>query len=110
MEASSMRLAAVLYLLCACRPPGYGRHDIDAPPVEDGPHPVDAARDAATSCDQTFRLTGHGGATTAWVTGSFTSWGGDPAHGAIAMTLGGDMAWTTSHVFSAGSYQYKFIL
>jgi len=103
----------LLVVLAACRPPGYGdgggggggddQASPDAPPAQtDGP--------AATTCEHGFRLEGHATATSVWLTGSFTAWGGDPANGAIALTLGGDGAWTVTQTFQAGDYQYKFIV
>jgi len=53
----------------------------DAPPAQsDGP--------AATSCDHTFRLDNHASSTSVWLTGSFTSWGGDPSNGAVPRISG----------------------
>ena len=104
----------VLLALAACEPPGYGHHAVDA--AVDGTHgdgkpgSPDAAPDASNVCDHGFRLDGHGGAASVWLTGDFVAWGGDPAHGAVALTLGGDGAWTGTRSFMAGTYQYKFIV
>jgi hypothetical protein len=109
----------VLVITAGCHPPGWDDGDdtasFDAAPADDAAGgdgaPVDgAAGDAAGSCDATFRLDGHGGATSVWLTGDFVAWGGDPAAGAIPMTLGGDAAWTIDRQLDAGSYQYKFIV
>ncbi|HEU0037433.1 MAG TPA: hypothetical protein VFQ53_42775 [Kofleriaceae bacterium] len=110
----SVRLLALAFVLVGCRPPGYGKGDdgpdpaVDAAPASDGT-PGDDGSSAAT-CDKSFRLDGHGTASSVWLTGSFTNWGGDPANGAIAFTLGADGGWTLTHTFDAGSYQYKFIV
>ena len=108
-----MRSVVVLALLAACRPPGWGRHDVDAAQATgDSPKPADASPDtpAARTCDHPFRLTGYGTHSSAWVTGDFVHWAGTPQAGALAMTLGVDGAWTASHTFDGGSYQYKFII
>jgi hypothetical protein len=107
---------ALLFVLVACRPPGYGK---DTPPADDDPV-VDAAPGdstvtepdgpAASTCDKAFRLDGHSTANTAWLTGSFTEWAADPPHGAIEMTKGVDGAWTTTYALTAGAHQYKFIV
>lgn len=101
--------------LWACEPPGYHKSEPDAPPADgttDGTHAVDAAIDSATpgTCVDNFRLDGHGAAVTCWVTGDFIAWGVDPDHGAIVLAKGNDGAWTGSHAFTAGTYQYKFIV
>jgi hypothetical protein len=100
--------------LVACRPPGYGKGD-DAPDVDAATTNRDAAIDApvdapASLCDRAFRLEGHAGAATVWLTGDFIAWGGDPGHGAIEFAKGGDGAWAGSRIFSAGTYLYKFIV
>jgi hypothetical protein len=103
----------VLLLAASCRPPGYGKGGgggggdddpgVDAPPAQtDGP--------AATTCEHGFRLEGNPSASSVWVTGNFTSWGGDPDHGALVLALGGDGAWTVTQTFNAGDYQYKFVI
>jgi hypothetical protein len=104
-----VRLALCL-LLIACRPPGYGKGDDDVEPV-DGPA-ADSSTDtpAATTCEKSFRLDGRESAGSVWLTGSFVQWGGDPANGAIAFTLGGDGGWTVTHTFDPGAHQYKFIV
>jgi hypothetical protein len=105
-----MRGLMLLGLFAACRPPGYGKH---APDAREG---VDASLDAALTdaaaavCHQDFRLDGHGTAASVMLTGDFTSWGGDVAHGAIAFSLGADGGWTGSHDFAQGTYQYKFVI
>src|SRR4051812_7373031 len=97
-------LAAVLFL-AACRPPGYGRQDIDASVdsqvVGDGQAATDAGTDAAATCMHGFRLDGHGTAQSVWLTGDFVAWGGDPSHGAVPFTLGIDGGWTLTHAFPA---------
>jgi hypothetical protein len=110
-----VRFALLLVALAACEPPGYGRHGIDA--ATDGTHgdgktPGDAAADSPSStvCSHLFELDGHGGASTVWLTGDFIAWGGDPAHGATALTLGAGGAWTGTRDFTAGTYLYKFIV
>jgi hypothetical protein len=109
-----VRFAISLALLAAaCEPPGYGKHGADA--GIDGTHgdgkSPDAAPDASSGlCDHGFRLDGHGGAASVWLTGDFIAWGGDPAHGATAFTLGNDGGWTGTRSFPIGSYQYKFIV
>jgi hypothetical protein len=109
----------VVVIVAACRPPGWGKDvsDVDAgeaapdaddtPAPDAGPTPPDAA---AVTCEQTFRLEGQGAATSIWLTGDFVGWAGNPTDGAIALELGGDAAWTATHTFDAGSYQYKFIV
>ncbi len=108
-----MRFALIL-LVAACEPPGYGRH-FDAATGSgdpDAPRPIDAAPDgsSAKTCDHAFRLDGHGTDASVWLTGDFVHWAGDPPHGAIAFTLGSDGGWTGSYVFTAGTFQYKFII
>lgn len=107
-----MRLAlAVTLLLAACRPPGYDKGD-DAPAVDAAPKPPDAAPDApaATTCEKLFRLEGHGGANSVWLTGSFASWGGNPGAGATELAKDGNGVWTVTKTMDAGSHQYKFIV
>jgi hypothetical protein len=115
--AAAMRLAVAVLLLAACRPPGYGKDGHpDAPPAGDG-HPadgsdgevVDAGVDAAATCNHTFRLDGNGTAGSVYLTGDFVQWAAQPP-GAIAFTLGNDGAWTVTHPFDQGTYQYKFIV
>jgi hypothetical protein len=115
--AAAMRLAVAVLLLAACRPPGYGKDGHpDAPPAGDG-HPadgsdgvvVDAGVDAAATCNHTFRLDGNGTAGSVLLTGDFVQWAAQPP-GAIAFTLGTDGAWTVTHPFDQGTYQYKFIV
>jgi hypothetical protein len=108
---------ALVFLLVACRPPGYDKGDdvgpepeVDAPVAgDDAPTDPDGPISGAT-CDKAFRLDGHSTAATVWLSGSFISWGGDPAHGAVEFTKGVDGAWTGSYEFAAGSHQYKFIV
>lgn len=114
-HSAAVRFALVL-LLVACRPPGYGKDDgpdnpeVDAPPgPADGP-PVEPDGPAAATCAKEFRLDGHSTASTVWLSGSFVMWGADPAHGAIEFTKGIDGAWTGNYDFEAGSHQYKFIV
>ncbi len=111
-SASVMRLAVLVLLLAACRPPGYGKGGDDTPTI-DAPKPTaDAAIDgpAATTCDNTFRLDGMSGATTVWLTGSFVNWGGNPGAGAVELVKGNDGAWTVTRTMDAGTHQYKFIV
>jgi hypothetical protein len=108
-----MRLAVVVLLLAACRPPGYGKETPpDAAATTDGSlATVDAAVDATVPvCDHPFRLDGRATASSVWLTGSFVAWAGDPQGGAVAFTLGTDGGWTGSYTFEAGSHQYKFIV
>lgn len=101
----------ILVFAAACRPPGYGKGD-DTPAVDAPPATPDAAIDApaATTCEKTFRLDNQAGAASVWLTGSFTSWGGDPANGAIELANDGTGTWTVTQTMDAGSYQYKFIV
>jgi hypothetical protein len=110
----AVRLAVLVLLFAACRPPGYGRHEVDAS-VDghggtDGVSSADAAIDGPATCVHAFRLDGHGTAQSVWLTGDFVMWGSDEAHGAIPFTLGVDGGWTVSHTFGAGPHQYKFII
>lgn len=103
----------VLVLAGACRPPGYGKHKPDAAgPDVDASTSSDAMPDSppAAVCHHGFRLDGHGSATSVWLTGDFVQWAGDPPHGAVAFTLGADGGWTGERDFTAGTYQYKFII
>jgi hypothetical protein len=118
-DGARVRFAALVLVLAACRPPGYGKDGHpDAPPAGDG-HPadgsggaVDAApmtSDAAAVCNHTFRLDGHGTAGTVYLTGDFVQWAAMPP-GAVAFTLGTDGAWMVTYPFVQGTYQYKFIV
>jgi len=102
---------AVLLSVVACRPPGYDEGD-DAPAVDAAPKPPDAAIDApaAMTCEKAFRLEGNAGAASVWITGSFTSWGGDPGAGAVELVKGADDVWSVLKTMEAGSHQYKFIV
>jgi len=103
------RIACIVVLFAACRPPGYGKHEPDA--SVDAPAGDARAIDApVTGCDHAFRLDGHATSSSVWLTGDFTSWAGDPATGAIAFQLGTDGGWTLTHTFAAGTYQYKLII
>lgn len=101
----------------ACRPPGYGQEHADAPPGGDGHHgsgdgqqvAPDAPNDAAGVCNQPFSLAGHGSSTSVWLTGDFLGWAGNPGAGASALTLANG-TWTGVRAFTAGTYQYKFII
>ena len=116
MRLSRLVIFTSLVAIAACRPPGYGKHGddgndpmVDAPAAtEDAPVTDDAP--TTSSCTKQFRLDGHGTAQSVWLTGSFVDWAGDPAHGAIEMTVGTDGGWTGSHDFDAGQVQYKFIV
>lgn len=111
-----MRFAVLaIVALVACRPPGYGKDDKpDA--ASDGPDASTAAADAALdtppmfTCDHAFRLDGYTTATSAWLTGSFTSWASNPGAGAVAFTKANDGSWTGSYAFEPGTHQYKFIV
>jgi hypothetical protein len=108
-----VRFLGLLVVLVACRPPGYGKGDhTDPDAAADSSTTADAAIDGTSgaTCDKAFRLDGHGSASSAWLTGDFVMWGGDPVHGAIALVLGADGGWTGSHTFGAGPHQYKFIV
>ena len=106
-----MRSVVLALFVIACRPPGYDKGD-DEPAVDAAPKPPDAAIDgpAATTCEKNFRLDGHGGAASVWLTGSFTNWGGNPGAGAVELVKGGDGVWTVMKTMDAGSHQYKFIV
>ncbi|HUJ58950.1 MAG TPA: hypothetical protein VLX92_10670 [Kofleriaceae bacterium] len=107
-----MRLVLVVLALAACEPPGYGRHVAADAAASDGAHAGDAAPDApsATTCAHPFRLEGHSQDSSVWLSGDFLGWAGDPAHGAVALSLGTDGAWTGSYTFTAGTFLYKFII
>ena len=107
-----MRFVVLALFVIACRPPGYGEGGDDEPAVDAAPKMPDAAIDApaATTCEKTFRLDGHGGANTVWLTGSFTSWSGNPGAGAVELVKGADNVWTVMKTMDAGSHQYKFIV
>jgi hypothetical protein len=106
-----MRLVVLAMLLTACHPPGYGKGDDKEPGVDAAPAP-DAEIDAApaTTCEKTFRLENNGGAQTVWLTGSFTSWGGNPGAGAIELTKDTGSVWNVTRTMESGEYQYKFIV
>lgn len=112
-----MRLAlcALVLAAAACRPPGWGKDDrpdaSEAMPDGDGTS-ADATADVAlaTTCDKSFRLEGYGSASSVVLTGSFSSWAATAGAGAIAFTKGADDAWTVTHTFDAGTYQYKFVV
>jgi hypothetical protein len=118
MRAAVRSALAVAVALAACEPPGYHKHTVapDAPTGGgnvDAPKVTDAGGDAAAAaCTQGFRLdpSASAGASTVVLTGDWLHWAGDTASGAIAMTKGGDAAWTVSHGFAPGTYQYKFVL
>ena len=109
-----MRLAVVVLLLAACRPPGYGKGggggddqvEVDAAVIApDAPKTPDAAQ----TCTKAFRLENNAGASTVLLTGSFTMWAGT-APPAIAMMKGGDGVWTGTAEVVAGANPYKFIV
>jgi hypothetical protein len=113
----AMRLSIVaLVLVCACRPPGWGKEDKpdagDEAMVDGGSGSGDSQPDSAlaTTCDQTFRLEGYGSASSVVLTGTFTGWAATPGAGALPFTKGLDDAWTVTHTLDAGTYQYKFIV
>jgi Glycogen recognition site of AMP-activated protein kinase len=108
-------VVAVLLVLAACRPPGYGRGDgddvaVDANSNADAP-PADGGTDAvaAMTCTKAFHLDGYSTATTVWLTGSFTQWAPNPPS-AIAFVQGGGGGWDVTHEFPAGQHAYKFIV
>jgi hypothetical protein len=114
------RWIAAMVVLAACRPPGYDRgNSPDAARTTDA-HPHDgtpATGDAATAdsppgvCNQAFRLDGHAGASSVLLTGDFIAWGGDLQHGATALSLDTSTGvWSGTRQFTAGVYQYKFIV
>jgi AMP-activated protein kinase-like protein len=109
-----MRSALLLIALAACEPPGYGKDHHTSDAAIDGHGSgsnIDAAIDgAAAMCDGMFRLTGHGSATSVWLTGTFNSWAGNPGAGAVPLALQADTSWTGTHPFAAGTYQYKYIV
>lgn len=111
-----MRLVGFVVLVCACRPPGYGKEDKPdaamATTDDGGTGSDDAAIDAApaATCEHPFRLDGHGTDSSVWLTGSFIAWADTPPAGAIAFSLGVDGGWTGTYAFEAGSHQYKFIV
>jgi hypothetical protein len=109
----AVRLVIVASCLAfaACRPPGYGKGDDAVDAAVDG-RAIDSMPDGATgaTCEKAFRLDGRSLATSVWVTGDFVGWAANPGAGAITLTLGGDGAWTGTHVFAAGAHQYKFII
>jgi len=114
-----VRLAIVVILLAACRPPGYGESEADAgadaaaapaPDAAAGPDGAPAVDAALVTCDAAFRLEGYPDATSVWLTGDFVGWAGSPDDGAVALVLGGDGAWTATRSFDAGTYVYKFIV
>ncbi|MEO6771657.1 MAG: glycogen-binding domain-containing protein [Kofleriaceae bacterium] len=100
-----------------CEPPGYHKGGSPDAATADGARDAGTSTDAAApdsatpgACSDMFRLDGHGAAMTCWVTGDFIAWGVDPDHGAIVLAKGTDGAWTGTHVFTPGTYQYKFIV
>jgi len=109
-----VRFAILLVpLAIACRPPGYSHHDVDAAAGKDATHgSTDASPDgsSATTCTQSFSLTGYGTSASVWLTGDFVHWAGDPPTGAVSFTRQVDGSWTGSYQFMAGSFQYKFIV
>ena len=111
-KSGLLHFGAAVVLLCACRPPGYGKEEPPDAATPDTPaQSADASIDAAALvCDHAFRLDGHGTASSVYLTGSFVNWAGDPQGGAIAFTLGSDGGWTGSYGFQAGTHQYKFVV
>jgi Glycogen recognition site of AMP-activated protein kinase len=112
-----MRLAAFAPLLLACAPPGYhsgSGTSADAPAATIDAGSAVAGSDAAvisgSGCTATFQLYGYGGSTSVWVSGDFVQWATSPGSGALTMTLGSDGGWSVEHPFTAGTYQYKFIV
>jgi len=117
-----MRFVLVLIAVAGCRPPGYGKEvgedagvdGIDGMVRPDSGQEIDGAIDdadaAPITCDKTFRVEGQQSATSVWVSGDFVGWAGTPEDGAIALSLGGDGAWSGTRTFDAGVYQYKLVL
>ena len=106
---------AIAVVVAGCRPPGYGKDQhadaaIDGAGSGSGVTP-DAAIDAppAAVCHHTFRLDGHGTASQVLLTGDFVQWASTPP-AAPSFTLGTDGAWTVTHDFAQGTYQYKLIV
>ena len=110
-----MRFSVVaLVVAAACRPPGYGKEptvDAAGSGSGSGMTTTDAAVDSPlATCEHEFRIEGHGSDSSVWLTGTMTSWAGDPTAGAIQLALGGDGAWTGSYAFAVGTHQYKLIV
>jgi len=114
-----MRLVVVaVTLACACEPPGYHQGQTampDAPgsgsaTVDASMATADAPGSGSGACANLFELYGYASVQSVWLTGDFVQWGTNPGSGAIPMTLGSDAAWSISHDFTAGTYQYKFIV
>jgi hypothetical protein len=110
-----MRLAVCLVLVAACRPPGYGKDQHADAAAVDGAGSgsgtmADAAVDAPVAvCHHTFRLDGNNTASQVLLTGDFVQWASTPP-AAPSFALGTDGAWTVTHDFTQGTYQYKFIV
>ena len=109
-----MRFVGLVVLVCACRPPGYGKDGgtRDATTTDGQAGSADASVDSppAARCEHAFRLDGHGTDQSVWLTGSFTSWADTLQAGAVAFTLGVDGGWTGTYAFEAGTHQYKLIV
>jgi hypothetical protein len=107
-------LVLAVFALGACRPPGYGKEDIEPDAAPDGSTqatvdaPVDGA--AGLTCDHAFRVDGQATASSVWLTGSMVSWAGNPGAGAVALVQGNDGAWSGTYAFEPGTHQYKFIV
>jgi hypothetical protein len=105
-----------LGLASACRPPGWGKDQrpdaAEETTVDASGSPADTQLDAAlaTTCEHTFRLDGYAEASSVVVTGSFSAWAATSGAGAIALSKGLDGAWTVTHTFDAGTYQYKLVV
>ena len=87
---------------------------LDGGAEDGGPRPdagrLDGGADPVAPCSEvTFRLQ-RPGATTVWVTGSFTGWAATPQDGAIALAAAGDTFTVTTAIPTAGRHAYKFIV
>lgn len=110
-------VVAVLLVLAACRPPGWGQGDGDDVAVDansntgDAPALSDGGTDtvAAMTCTKAFHLDGYATATSVWITGTFSQWAPNPP-GAIAFVQSGGGGWDATHAFPPGQHAYKFIV
>jgi hypothetical protein len=114
-----MRLVVVAVTLAvACEPPGYHQGQGATPdasvdssvPAPDAPGSGSATGSGSGACTNVFQLFGYGSVQSVWLTGDFVQWGANPGSGAIPMLLGSNAAWSVSHDFMSGTYQYKFIV
>lgn len=109
-----MRIALVVIILAACRPPGYGKEGptVDAAVGSGSMTATDAATDSPSSatCDHSFRIEGHSNDSSVWLTGTMLNWAGNPGAGAVQFALGTDGAWIGAYAFPQGTHQYKLIV